>query len=119
VEKELIKKEVPLIIIFIFIISALTFAADTNLVKMQGVVMQLDLKTNRMIVNERHFAWDDHTIINNEKGSLITIDKIKPGSWVYIEGDTDKVNKRVAIRKIYLLPKYIDDKERNRYSFMQ
>jgi hypothetical protein len=119
VRKGLIKKEVPLIVFFIFIISALTFGADKKLVKIQGMVMDLDLKKKTMIVNEMHFVWNDKTIINNEKGSLIAIEKIKPRSWVYIEGETDKVNNRVEARKIYLLPKYIDENERSRYSFMQ
>jgi hypothetical protein len=113
------KRGIPLIIFFISIISALTFAADKDIVKMQGVVMELDLKKNMMIVNEKQFVWDQNTIIYNEKGFPTTVDKLKTKIWVYIEGVGERVNKRILAKKIYILPKYIDEKERHLYPFIQ
>jgi len=81
--------------------------------------MELDLKKSMMIVNEKLFIWNPKTIFNDEKGKPITVEKLSTKSWVYIEGENDKVHKRVVAQKIYLLPKYIDRKERHRYPFMQ
>ena len=117
--KSLVWKGITLSVVWMIIIFTLTYASGEDQLRLQGKIMSLDLKKNEMIVNEEFFVWDDKTIMNNEKGSLITINKFKLKSWVYIEGERDKVNKRIVIRKIYLLPKRIDNKERNRYSFMQ
>ncbi len=106
-----------LIIIVTLMVSALTFASDKDIVKIQGVVMAVDLKKNIVIVNERSFAWDHQTAIFNEKGTPCTIDKLKERGWVYIEGIPDKNRGNVA-KKVYILPKYINEKEKHLYSFM-
>lgn len=118
-EKIFFRKGIGIGIIFIFIFLNLTFASAEDVVNYQGKIMELDLKKNIMVVNEKLFVWNEKTIINNEKGSLITINKFKPKSWVYIEGESDKINKRIIIKKIYLLPKYIDKKDRHLYPFME
>jgi hypothetical protein len=79
--------------------------------------MELDLKNNRMIVNERTFVWDPNTVFYNEKGSPITADKLRTRGWVYIEGM--RHHKRLVAEKIYLLPKYIHEKEKHLYPFIQ
>jgi hypothetical protein len=96
----------------------LTFASDPGIVKFQGVVMALDLKHNSLIVNERTFTWDSQTLISNEKGQPVTPDKLKLRGWVYIEGVPDKANRRNIAKKIYLIPKFIEDKEKHLYPFM-
>jgi hypothetical protein len=113
------KKGILLTVFFLLIFSALTFGEDQDIVKIQGVVMSLDLKKSMLVVNERTFVWDQNTTFYNEKGSPITIDKLRTKGWVYIEGENDKVNKRWVAKKIYLLPKYIDRKERQLYPFIQ
>ncbi len=110
---------ISLCIFFILIISALTFASDKGIVATQGIVMALDLKKNTMIINERAFTWDQNTVIHNEKGSPVTLDNLRARTWVYIEGVEDKAHKRVVAKKIYLLPKYIDGKEKNLYPFIK
>ena len=112
-------KRVAILIFSILIISSLTFALDKDRITLQGVVMELDLKKNVMIVNERPFFWDPQTIFYNEKGSPITIDKFRAETWVYIEGMKDKVKKIALAEKIYLLPKYIHEKEKHLYPFIQ
>ena len=110
---------ISLSIFFILVISALTFASDKGIVTTQGVVMALDLKKKTIIINERTFTYDENTIIHNEKGSPVTLDNLKARTWVYIEGVEDKAHKRVVAKKIYLLPKYIDGKEKNLYPFIK
>ncbi len=97
----------------------MAITTEDDIAKIQGMIMDLDVKKNAMIVNEKLFIWSQNTAIYNEKGSSITIDQFKPKTWVYIQGERDKNNKRVIIHKIYLLPKYIDKKERPRYPFME
>jgi len=110
--------------IFIFIplylmtLSTLTFASDKDIVKVQGLIMELDLKKNIMIVNERSFTWDQKTLFHNDKGSPVKVEVFKPKAWVYIVGEQDVAKKRTLIKKIYLLPKQVDNKDRQRYPFM-
>jgi len=107
-----------LIILFSLFISSLTFAADKDIVTFQGMVMELDWKKKIITVNERSFAFDQNTIVHNEKGSPIPQDNLKTKTWVFIEGVKDKSQKKVA-KKIYLLPKYIDEKEKHLYPFIK
>lgn len=110
---------ISLSIFFILVISGLTFASDKGIVTTQGVVMALDLKKKTIIINERTFTYDENTIIQNGKGSPVTLDNLRARTWVYIEGVEDKAHKRVVAKKIYLLPKYIDEKEKNLYPFIK
>jgi hypothetical protein len=113
------KGGVILLICSISIISSLTFALDKDRIAIQGVVMELDLNKTVMIVNERAFFWNPQTIFYNEKGSPITVDKLRAKTWVYIEGMKDNIKKRAIAEKIYLLPKYIHEKEKHLYPFIQ
>ena len=107
-----------LAILFSLFISSLTFAANKDIVTFQGIVMELDWQKKIIIVNERSFAFDQNTIVYNEKGSPIPQDRLKAKTWVFIEGVKDKSQKKVA-KKIYLLPKYIDEKEKRLYPFIK
>jgi len=113
------KKGIFLSIFFLLFFSVLTFAEDVNIVKIQGVVMSLDLKKNTVVINEKTFIWDQNTTFHNEVGSPITIDKLRTKGWVYIEGENDRAHKRWVAKKIYLLPKFIDSKQRHLYPFIQ
>ena len=117
--KSLFRKGITFGIVWMIIFFALTSASGEDKIRLQGYLMNLNSEKKMMMVNEGLFIWDEKTIINNDVGSPIPIEKFKPDSWVYIEGERDKVKKCIVIRKIYLLPKYIDKKERNRYPFMQ
>jgi hypothetical protein len=113
------KREILLIVFLALLIPALTSALQGDIVKLQGVVMVVDVKQGTFVVNEKLFVWDEHTAIQTEKGIPTTIDKLKVKDWVYVEGVEDMVRKRVEARKIYLLPKQIDRKERHLYPFME
>ena len=113
------KKGILLSVFFLLIFSVLTFAEDINIVKIQGVVMSLDLKKSTVVINEKTFVWDQQTTFHNEAGSPIKIDKFKAKGWVYIEGEYDKAYKRWVAKKIYLLPKFIGRKELHLYPFIE
>lgn len=110
---------VALAVFSIIVISALTFASDKGIVKTQGVLMALDLKKKTMIINEQAFTWDESTVVHNEKGSPVALDNLKARTWVYIEGVKDKGQKTVVVKKIYLVPKYIDEREKHLYPFIK
>lgn len=118
-KKSLLIGGMILISCYLFTFCALGLASEQDIVKIQGVIMALDLNKNTMIVNEKSFVWSQKTAIYNDKGSPVTIDKFRPKTWVYLEGEKDKNNRRIIINKIYLLPKYIDKKERHLYPFME
>ncbi len=112
------RKVLIFFILFTLFLCSLALALDKDKVRFQGVLMELDLKNRVIVVNEMTFFWNENTIFSDAKGVPITVDKLKTKSWVYIEGENDKVNKKVA-KKVYLLPKYIEKKERDLYPFIQ
>lgn len=116
--RRIVKIGIP-ILFLTFTIASLTFAADKDIVKTQGIIMAIELFKNSMVVNERLVVWDQQTLFNNEKAKSITVDQFKTKNWVYLEGLLDKDKKRVLAKKIYLLPKYIDGKEKHLYPFIQ
>lgn len=116
--KSFFAKGISLTIFFLMLFCALTFAADKNIVRLQGVIMELDLKKNTVVINEKTFFWDQKTTFHNEKGAPVAIEKLRTKAWVYIEGENDEVHKRWVAKKVYLLPKYIGRKERHLYPFI-
>ena len=118
-KKSLLIGVMILISCYLFTGCGLALASEEDIVKMQGMIMALDINKNTMVVNEKSFVWSQNTAVYNDKGSPITIDRFKPQTWVYIEGERDKNNRRIIINKIYLLPKYIGKKERHLYPFIQ
>jgi len=113
-------KGVPFIISFLFVFSsALTFSAERDSIKIQGIVMELNLKNSTLVVNEKTFIWNEKTVFNNEKGAPVKLEQLKAKAWVYIEGENDRAHKRWIAKKIYLLPKYINRKELHLYPFIE
>ena len=117
--KNFLCKGFTLGIVWVILFFGLSFASEESSIRLQGRAMGITLEKRMMMVNEGLFFWDEKTIFSNHKGSSITPETLKKNSWVYIEGEKDKALKGIRIRKIYLLPKYIDSKERSRYPFMQ
>ncbi len=99
------------------VVSGMTFAGDGINVRTQGVLMELNVKQMTAIINEKLFIWNGKTKFLNEKGSPIAIDSFKEKRWVYVEGVRDK--RGVTAEKIYLLPGFIDSKNRSLYPFME
>jgi hypothetical protein len=119
-QKVIFRQSIIFILIAFFTISFLAFAADQERVRFQGKVMELSSKKEKMmIVSERTIAWNEGTEFYNHKGISIPVENIKKGNWVYIDSVNDKKIRRITAKKIYLLPKYIDKKERYLYPFMK
>ena len=116
---ENVKRTIPLLVCLILVLSTSAFAQDSNIVKLQGRVMSLDLYRNVMTVNEKVFVLDPQTTVKDEKDYPVSIDRLKPEAWVYVEGENNKVIKKLVAKKIYLLPKYIEKRERHLYPFME
>ena len=106
-------------VIIILATSAVVFAAEGDQIRVQGKVMELDLKKMVIVVCEKAFVMDQTTVVCNEKGSPIPNDRLKAQARVYIVGENDQASKRLVARKIYLLPKRIPGKEKHLYPFMQ
>lgn len=99
-------KEIALIVCFVFLSLAFAFAAEDQVVSIQGKVMSLNLSKNRMVVNEKTFFWDANSVLYDENGSPvpITADRLKKGTRVSVEATWIK-NKPHMIKNINLLPK--------------
>ncbi len=107
-----------LIFLIILISPNVVFSADGGGGKFQGSIMELDSKNNKMIVNEQNVVWTEKTFFGGKEGSPVTAGQLKVKQWVYVVGIKDKANNRVIAQKIYLIPKYIHEKNRDRYPFM-
>jgi len=116
VKIKLFGKEVVLIVCSVLFLSALTFAEE---VRLQGVVMEIDLKISKMVVNEKTFVWNSDTKFFDEKGMPTVVEKLKVKTWVYIEGEKAKKGKPNTIQRVYFLPGYIPQGERGKYPFIQ
>ena len=108
-----------LIAVLMMLLFKLTSGQEGNIVKFQGIVMELNVKLNSMVVNEKQVIWNASTMINNEKGAPSSFDKLQVKSWVYVDGVNDPVAKKIVAKKLYLLTKYINAKEKSLYPFIQ
>jgi len=105
--------------ILVLAISALAFASDNVTYKVQGKVAVVNLDKKFLVIGETTFSWNQNTIFSDAKESPITINKVKPNAWVYIECEyIRRTDKRIA-KKVYLLPKLIGKREQHLYPFME
>ncbi len=107
------------VILFLLSLSGLTWAAEKDILTFQGIVMAVDLQKRSMVVNERICIWNHETAIHNGRGLRADLDQLNPRTWVYVEGVYDKAHHRVLAKTIYLLPKYVDEKEKGQYPFIK
>jgi hypothetical protein len=100
-----LRKEIMLMVCFIFLFSALALAQGKD-VQSKGKVMKLDFAKQTVIVNEKTFVWDTNTLFFDEKGTPISIteDRLIKGTMVSIEATYIK-KKPLMIKKLHLLPK--------------
>ncbi len=112
------KKMVPILILIFLSVTIWGIAGESDSPKIQGKIMVLDLKTRTLVVSEKTIVWGEKTLFQDAKGKPITPDQLKVRNWVYIKGEHMN-DSRIAAREVYLLPKYIDSKERRLYPFMQ
>ncbi len=113
-----LRRTMGVVILFISI-SGLTGAAERDILTFQGIVMAVDLQKRSMVVNERICTWNHEATILNERGLPTDKDQLKAKNWVYVEGVYDKAHHRVLAKTIYLLPKYVTEKEKGQYPFIR
>ena len=111
-------RKIIFLIALILLVSTSPSASDKDVTRLQGVVMAIDLKRNLININERSYAWDQGTAFYNERALPIGVEKMKPNTWVYVEAVTE-THKRPVAKKIYHLPRFINEKEKHLYSFMR
>lgn len=79
--------------------------SNEGMIKTKGILMEIDLKAQTLIINEKKFMWDSNTIIEDEKGDSIKMDSLKPNTPIYAESVEDPLQKRLLIKKIRLIRK--------------
>jgi hypothetical protein len=105
--------------ILLLAISTMAFALDNIAYKTQGKVTEVNLVKKTLVIGETTFFWDENTIFSDAKGFPITINRVKPNGWVYIECEYNKRTDVRIARKVYLLPRHIGKKEQHLYPFME
>lgn len=98
----ILRKEIPLIAILLFLAFSLVFAADNTIKQTRGKVETVDFNKKFFVVNESKYFWNDDTTFSDEKGTPVKIAQLKPQASVYIEwksvkGAIKRISKRVCI----------------------
>lgn len=105
-----------------FILSAtqMSFALEGRLMCTQGLINPGgDLKKGYLFINEMRVNIDQKTRVIDHQGRLIPISELKPKRWVYMETEQNPSKKMIKATKIYLLPHYVNPKEKQNFSFMK
>jgi len=95
-------------------------ATGGNVLRTQGLInSEGNLKAGYLLINEMRVYIDKMTKVMDHREVPISITELKPKKWVYMEIEKDPSQKIIKARKIYLLPYYVNPKERQRFSFMK
>jgi len=108
-------KELTIIFGALLIYAALALAASDGdgLVRVKGLVMDLDLNKSILVVNEKLFTWNQNTVFRSEQGTPINpIEKLHLNTRVYIEAELVGLNKPFLSKKIYLLSNNVGEKRK-------
>jgi hypothetical protein len=87
---------------------AVSLASETR--RGQGLVMQMDTKTQTLVVHEKLFRYDRNTKVTDLKGAPIGIDKIKVKTRVSMEWVEGKPGEACLIKTISIVPRRVDKK---------
>ncbi len=107
-------------IIFIAIFTTVAFAAGLpqHNPHFQGIVME-DSGTY-LVVSERKVLIKNGTHVMNSEKRPIKLSDIKVGNHVYVKGEFENEESDVVVaEKVYLLPRYITNKELDKFPFMK
>ena len=96
------------------------FANENSTLRTQGLINPGgNPKAGYLLINEMKIYIDQKTqLMDIHKGS-IPLSEFRPKRWVYLEIEKDPNEKKFIARKIYLLPHYVNPKEKGRFSFMK
>jgi hypothetical protein len=87
---------------------AVSLASETH--RGQGLVMEMDTKTQTLVVHEKLFRYDQNTKITDLKGASIGINKITTKTRVSIEWVEGKPGGPRLIKSISIVPRRVDKK---------
>ena len=118
--KRTFAKESIVVFLAVFLFSALALALDEDrAVRVQGLVMELNLAKNIVVVNEKKFFWNEKTVFHNEDGTVTkNIDRLRMNTWVYIVGEYVGLNRHNVATEIYFLTRFVGQKEKEQYPFI-
>ena len=95
----ILRKEILLIAILLFLTFSVIVAADNSIKRTRGKVEAVDFDKRCFIVQESTYFWNRDTIFSDLKGTPVKIDQLKPQASVYVEWESAKpMVKRIAKR---------------------
>jgi len=95
----ILRKEILLIAILLFLTFSLVFAADNNIKRTRGKVETVDFDKRCFVVQESTYFWNRDTTFSDLKGTPVKIAQLKPQALVYVEWESAKpMVKRIAKR---------------------
>jgi len=115
------KKYICLLVVCLMILLAsFCLAAEERVIRTQGLINPgANLKAGYLFINEMRVYIDKATQIMNQYGTSIPITELKPKKFVYLEMDKDPNQGINKAKKIYLLPHYVNPKDKQKFSFMK
>ncbi len=107
-------------ILILFIPLSLAQAKEASpILRTQGLINPGgNPKAGYLFINEMRVYYDRATLLMDEREVPIPITEFTAKKWVYMEVEKDPRG-RIRARRMYLLPHYIDPKERKKLSFMR
>lgn len=105
---------------FIILISSVTMASESDVMRTQGLINPGgDLKSGYLLINEMRIYIDQTTKLMDHHSGIIPVTEFKPKKWVYMEISKDPIQKAFKAKKIYLLPHYVNPGEKQKFPFMK
>jgi len=92
-------------------------AEDDYVETFQGIVNSTAGMPGYIVVNEQKLLLDDKVVIKDHQEKDAPLSDIRVGRWIYVAAA--KRSAGPTALRIYLLPRYIKDKERSSYPFMK
>ncbi len=94
-------------------------AKEANAIRTQGLINPGgNPKAGYLFINEMRVYYDRATLLMDQREKPIPITEFTAQKWVYMEVEKDSLGK-IRAKKMYLLPHYINPKERKKLSFMK
>jgi hypothetical protein len=100
--------------------ATLGFATNSHVLKTQGLINSGgNLKAGYLLINEMKIYIDKTTKVMDHRERNIPITEFQTKKWVYMEIEKDPDKKTIHARKIYLLPHYVPQEGKRKFSFMK
>ena len=94
-------------------------AKEAKAIRTQGLINPGgNPKAGYLFINEMRVYYDKATLLMDQREMPIPITEFTAKRWVYMELEKDSRG-RIRARRMYLLPHYINPKERKKISFMK